>query len=718
MMKQLNKALAGLAIMSSLGVSAQQNNHSIDMDNVREGETIEYCTQHKKMMELMKNPAYMKIHMADQAILKRAEEDLKNNKQQGTVYTIPVVFHVLHSNGVENISRDQIMSSLDILNRDYRLQNTDANSVVSTFAGMPADIEIEFALATKAPNGTCFSGITRTVTPLTFDGSDGQDQVNAVVSGNDVYNGNWAPNKYLNIYICDEIGGAAGYTFNPAGWSGSSMYYNGIFVQHTYCGDQGTSSTYTSRTLTHEVGHWLNLSHTWGGNNNPGTSTSCSDDDAVDDTPRCIGLTACNLNANTCSNDATDGFWTSDVVDNAENYMDYSYCSKMFTPGQSTRMRAALTSSVAGRNNLWTTSNLNSTGAAIAPLCKAEFYSDKVTICSGDQIEFIDDSYHNVSGWTWTFTGGSPSSSTQQNPTVTYSTPGTYTVALTATDGSTSVSETKTSYITVLPNGRSLPIMEGFESITVPDGDWTVIDNNNNAWQVSSAAGATGSKSLKLSNTTSTDGDIDEFVSNNIDLSNVTDLELSFKYAFVRKSSANTDVLQVSASNDCGESWNVRKNISGTQLPTGTTTGSSYTPSAADWEEVTITNISSSYWIENFRFRFKFTSGGGNNIYIDDINIFDPNTVSVKENDFLTNLRLFPNPTAGNAELAFSLKSGKDVKITMTDMVGKTIEVINTGNLSSGTHRYNLPTAFLSSGVYFINLEIDGAIMTQKLIVE
>ena len=127
-MKQLNKALAGLAIIGSLGVSAQQNNHTIDMNNVREGETIEYCTQHKKMMELMKNPAYMKIHMADQAILKRAEEDLKNNKQQGTVYTIPVVFHVLHSNGVENISRDQIMSSLDILNRDYRLQNTLSES--------------------------------------------------------------------------------------------------------------------------------------------------------------------------------------------------------------------------------------------------------------------------------------------------------------------------------------------------------------------------------------------------------------------------------------------------------------------------------------------------------------------------------------------------------------------------------------------------------------
>jgi PKD repeat protein len=401
----------------------------------------------------------------------------------------------------------------------------------------------------------------------------------------------------------------------------------------------------------------------------------------------------------------------------------------MFTPGQAARMRAALTSGVAGRNNLWTTTNLNATGATSAPLCSAEFYSDKQTVCAGDQIDFIDDSYHNVSGWTWTFTGGSPSSSTQQNPTVTYNTPGTYAVVLTATDGSSSVSKTKTGYITVLSDGMNLPILEGFETISVPDANWGVTDYNNNAFQVSGAAGATGSKSLKLSNTTSIAGDIDEFVSNNIDLSNVSDLTLSFKYAFVKKSSANTDALQILASSNCGESWSVRKNISATQLPTGTTTGSSFTPSASDWEEVIITNISSSFWVDNFRFKFKFTSGGGNNIYIDDINIYDPTVdspgsgtsggaVSIEENDFLTNLKLFPTPTAGNAELAFSLKSGKDVKITMTDMVGKTIDVVAAGNLASGEHRYNLPTAFLSSGIYFVNVEIDGAIMTQKLIVQ
>ena len=167
--------------------------------------------------------------------------------------------------------RDQILDAVSILNRDYRLQNSDANSVQSVFSGMPADIEVEFALATKAPNGQCFSGITRTVSALTNDGSDGDNQVSEIISNNDVYNGQWAGNRYLNIFVCAYIGGAAGYTYTP--YSNNTSMYNGIRVLHDYVGSIGTSGSYSSRTLTHEVGHWLNLEHTWGPNNNPGNAT-------------------------------------------------------------------------------------------------------------------------------------------------------------------------------------------------------------------------------------------------------------------------------------------------------------------------------------------------------------------------------------------------------------------------------------------------------------
>ena len=105
---------------------------------------------------------------------------------------------------------------------------------------------------------------------------------------------------------------------------------DGIVIQHNYTGSIGTSNAYRSRTLTHEVGHWLNLRHPWGNSNNPGLAENCDEDDLVDDTPNTMGWTSCVLEGTTCGS-----------LDNVQNYMDYSYCGRMFTLGQKDRMRAA-----------------------------------------------------------------------------------------------------------------------------------------------------------------------------------------------------------------------------------------------------------------------------------------------------------------------------------------------------------------------------------------
>ena len=397
--------VSALMLLSLNALFAQ--NRVIDPTNTRDGESVEYCITHKKMNELIQDPEYRKSRANAELELKERLAN-KASVPKATLYKIPIVFHVLHNNGAENISDEQILDQVAILNRDFRRLNADANNVQAVFQGMPTDVEVEFVLATKAPNGTCFKGITRTVSSLTYDGSDGGAQVDAIVAGNDVYNGQWAGNKYLNVFVVAEAGGAAGYTTNPSSWSGTIMD-NGIWILHDYVGSIGTSNVQTSRAMTHEVGHWLDLSHTWGGNNNPGNASSCGTDDNVDDTPNCIGVTSCNLNANTCT--TVDPFFGSDMKDNVENYMDYSYCSKMFTQGQVDRMRAALLVSSTGRSNLWTMNNLNQTGATGATyLCKAEFTSNKKSVCLGDSIEFADDSYNAVTGWTWTFEGGSPAS--------------------------------------------------------------------------------------------------------------------------------------------------------------------------------------------------------------------------------------------------------------------------------------------------------------------
>lgn len=710
-----------LSIMAVLGLiftasSQQTTQNTIDPQNTRQGESVEYCRQHTYHAQMMNDPAYVQSLQEDEAI--RAQEEANGYPESTEIYYIPIVFHLLHNNGSEFISDDQIMDAFDILNRDYMLGNADANNVVNAFnasnpsaTAIPDTAHIQFRLATRAPDGTCFSGITHTVSAATSSG-DGQTQLNAIINGNDVYNGSWSGTRYMNVFICADLGGAAGYTFLPGNWN--TGMGNGIWILHDYVGSFGTSSAGRSRALTHEVGHWLNLPHPWGNSNNPGIGSNCNDDDGVNDTPDCIGVTSCNLSANTCSTD--NGYWSFDQIDNVENYMDYSYCSKMFTPGQVQRMRNALNSSVGGRNNVKSQSNLNLTGAnGTLTLCRADFSADRTTVCAGETVQFSDGSFNAVTGWTWSFPGGMPNTSTQEDPSVTYNTPGIYEVELVATDGTSSDTETKTGYIRVLPDGGSVPILEGFESFTTLDNiiEWEVVDPGNNAeWELNTQTGHTGSQCVKLPNFGQSSGNIDELVSSPVDLSGITSatgMTLSFRYAYRKRNSGNSERLRILVTNDCGDTWVPRRTIIGDILGTGTSS-TSWTPSSAsDWVTIHMTNITSAYWIDNFRYKFEFESGGGNNIYIDDINIYsgspsDDLVVGLEEQGAISHITLYPNPTEGDITVRFDAANAQELNLQVVDVTGKVIKT-NVVNASTGANMVVLGTDSMAPGMYFLNIE-------------
>ncbi len=708
MKKQLSTLLT-LTLCVSNSVFSQNHEHKSDQENMRPGEHVEYCTTHKKMNQLLSDPVRAKQYAKEQQefdnlmLAKRGD-----NSTKALVYTIPVVFHVLHNGGAENISREQILSALVVMNRDYAMLNADTASVQAPFQGIRAKADIKFVLATKAPNGACFSGITRTQSIETSNGDDGDAQMDAVVAGNDVYQGNWPGNKYLNVFVCADIGGAAGYTMNPGGWSASAMG-NGIWVLSTYVGDIGTSSSYTSRTLTHEVGHWLNLSHVWGGTNNPGVSCG---NDAVADTPACIGSTTCVLNTSTCSSD--NAYWGFDQIDNVENYMDYSYCSKMFTQGQVDRMRTALTVSSTGRANVVSAANLLAVGATTTPiLCSAKFTAPRRVICAGESIQFTDESFNVVTGWSWSFAGGSPATSTTQNPTVTYNTPGTYAVQLEATDGSNSNTANIAGYITVLPAPSGIPYYESFETFTnFTSPNWFVENGGGNAWSVTTTVGKTGTNSAKLENFNQTASQIDELESQSIDLSGITsatNATLSFRYAYRKRTSTNNDLLKVFASKDCGENWDIRRTLTASTMSGANTATSSWTPTPADWVTVHVTNISTTYWTENFRFMFQFTAGGGNNIYIDDINIYagaPSDDIVLGLNDFgsFQDINLFPNPADNELQISFSSQTGNNqLEFMITDLSGKMIKTLPV-NAHEGANLVFIETSDLSAGTYLIRM--------------
>lgn len=709
----MNKLIFGIStILLSTSLCAQK---AFNPQNARDGETVEYCHQHTKLEELrLNNPAAYQQVMADQAQLKLEAKNYVPQKSE-TVYTIPVVFHILHEGGSENISDQQIYDAVAIMNRDYRRLNADANNVHTDFAGMPTDVEIEFKLATKAPNGACFKGITRTLTSQT---NDGNNQFSAAMNGNDVFQGTWPHNRYLNIIVAKNIGGAAGYTMYPSNWGGGST--NAIYVLHNYVGSIGTSSAYSSRTLTHEVGHWLNLPHTWGNSNNPGLASNCDTDDGIADTPNTRGVTSCNLNENFCGPRA-----------NVENYMDYSYCSKMFTPGQATQMRTALTSSVAGRNNLWTTSNLNLTGAIDnPPLCKADFSATKRVVCVGETVQFNDQSYNTVSGWSWNFTGGSPATSTIENPTVTYAAPGTYAVSLTASNGGNTQSETKTAYITVLPEGASLPFFEGFESFNTTaevQSKWFINNPANNAgFELTSSAAHSGSKSLRLGNFGQPNNNLDEIESSTFDLSNETlgDVTLSYRVAYRKRNSNDNEYMRVYFSSTCGNVWVFRTSHNSNNMSSSTVVSSNWTPtSAADWKTYHIpfsTSAFNQYFVDNFRFKFAFESNGGNNFFIDDINIYngpasDTPVLGIENVDNVSGISLFPNPNDGEVNVAFTLNQGQSVTLNVMDVSGKILKtaVING---KEGENVVMLNNSDFASGMYFIQINANSTNQTLQFI--
>lgn len=722
--------LGALTLFSN--VQAQKPQRILDVQNMREGENVEYCITHKKHAALLQNPDYVNGLAIAEAEF--ASVSKKGEAQKATIYTIPVVFHVLHFGGIENISDEQILNALAILNRDYRKQNADTANVHPDFQGMPADIEVEFKLATIAPNGQCFSGITRTFSPLSLQGDDGGNQVDAIVAGNNVYNGVWPGNKYLNIFICGEIGGAAGYTYKPSNWGATSMQ-NGIWILHDYVGAIGTGSVGASRALTHEVGHWLNLDHTWGGNNNPGNTTSCPGaGDNVQDTPTCIGVTACLLNSNTCSND--NAYWGFDIRDNVENYMDYSYCSKMYTEGQRTRMRNALQVTSTGRANVVSAANLAAVGASGAPyLCKTDFSADKTTICLGNTVQFQDESYNAVASWSWVITPSSGwsfangTSASTANPAITFDTPGMYDVQLTASDGTNSDAETKTGFIRVLGAPASIPYWEGFEAYTTLDNlpNWEVFNApSNNAFVVESNFGHSGSKCVRLNNFGQVASNIDELTSTNIDLSSIDattgNVTLSFRYAYRKRTTSDYEYLKVFITGNCGENWAQRKTLGGNQLSNQVSSSSWAPTSQADWVTIHMTNVTNNYFTDNFRMRFKFEGEGGNNFFLDDINLYsgspsnDLVLAAVGQNQF-EDLNLYPNPTDGDIHVQFSAQVGGAAQLRITDLSGKSIANYPL-QVQAGANLVITDTKQLASGSYLMVLELNGESSIRPFVVK
>lgn len=260
-----------------------------------------------------------------------------------TIYRIPVVVHVIHLGGPlgegPNITDGQIFEQIKILNEDFRRKNADTVRTPTFFKSIAADARIEFVLAKEDPEGHPTDGIVR------VDASNAKEDVKKLSY--------WPAEDYMNVWVMD-MGRAAPYYAGSAQFPVSSLpglesasddrLTDGVLLNYKFFGKgYETWDSSQGRTLTHEVGHFLGLLHTWG-------VGGCGYTDYCEDTP---GTGTASYSCGETA--ACDGPFR--VM--YENFMDYSSdaCMNMFTHNQVARMRTVLENSPR-RLSLWTSHGL------------------------------------------------------------------------------------------------------------------------------------------------------------------------------------------------------------------------------------------------------------------------------------------------------------------------------------------------------------------------
>jgi PKD repeat protein len=677
------------------------------------------CGSHHKEAEL---------HMLHPEI-ETAYKDMRrmvNNlaKSNDSTIVIPIVFHVVHLYGQENISDQQIYRQVQILNEDFQKLNADTINIIPFFQDRAGNANIRFELARFDPFGECSNGINRYFNFETLNGDD-YTKLNP-----------WPRTRYLNVWVVRSMeNGVAGYAYYPSSVEGVGFWRDGIIIRHNFIGDTGTGSVMNSRALTHEVGHWLGLAHTWGSTNNPGLLNNCLSDDGIEDTPNTIGWTTCNLNGMTCDN----------VLDNVQNFMEYSYCSNMFTEGQANFMRTILNSTLSGRNALWNEHNLDMTlGDLNLPhACNpiADFNTNIRLVCMNTPIQFTNFSWRIAGDATylWEFPESNTPTSTAFNPTVTWSTPGWKTVRLTVTDSQGTHTKTESNYIFISPDYQDYVGPQTLTFDIENSAQYLVFnpENNEARWNVENSVGIGGSRGIILRNVSPhTDflpftneffyqnrlgGKIDEFITPSFDLSNTSNVNVSFFYSAATNATAVSDMterLRIFVSTNCGQTWNLRQTLTGMDLINNGTGHLNFIPNNnSTWSESTFF-LTANQTTGNVRLKFEYTASDfSNNIVIDNIRISGILSIENLENDF-SDILVYPNPVSANEPIFVNIPENlENITLHVYNGVGQEIfsldETIISGQTQVQLNQYN----HFTQGVYYLSFSDQIRSHTVKLIV-
>lgn len=641
----------------------------------------------------------------------REQEAPRAKRNEDDKRIIPVVVHVIHDGGTAKVPERAIRRMIERLNTDFQLKNEDTTQVQEVFKDRLADMNYEFRLVKKTPDGSCTNGITYTDDLLT-NGSLSLGNLSRYTS---IRNSGripfWDPESYLNIWTVQRIrNGGRGAIAGMANFPFFERLTDGIMVR----ADQIAAN---DRTLTHEVGHYIGLYHPFQDGCN-GTG------DRVDDTPPAAernGIIGCG-ERNTCGGQ---------LPDNLTNYMDYTTCGSMFTKGQ--KARADRFFSAQFRGELVSDANLSEVGvkvtskapkiATIEPgkrnLYTCENVSFRFSAQEG-QCEQGTFQYGEPTSVQWEFEGGKPQSSNAFSPEVSYDEPGTYEVSLTATNESGTDKVVKTRFINVLGADAALapPFIKGFEnSELVESGVAPVRKKDAPTWKRTTDAASFGEGALFLNNYNIRSERIAQFRLPRLDLSDMNNPTLKYDLAFATNPGEVSDRLRVYYSTDCGQTWEEAAINFHFNMTTKEQVDEAFYPEDdAEWLTKEVNNLPAK---SDLLVRFDWqTSAGGNNAFIDNIRM---NWTVGRESAVSANaepdIGVYPNPTKGTINLQNN-GSSLEGPIQVTNATGQVVYEASEVRLPGGADKsftaseLNLNT----KGVYYLSIRGSEKTITRKIV--
>jgi len=694
-----------------------------------------------------KNPDLKRIVAAERSRLAAAALQEKSviRARSNSTLTVPVVVHIVLPNPTI-ISDAQVQSQIDILNTDYAGLNGDSTRIPAAFKPFFGKGRIRFCLAKRTPSGESTNGIIRKVSSTKSDPGIGDPIKYSAQGGSDA----WDPTQYLNVWVGDDLTSSfLGYSFTPSlPLSIVPLVERGFVNQYQCFGKGGTTQApyNLGRTAVHEIGHYFNLEHIWGPTNCDGNDV-CSDDDGIGDTPKQEGCNYGNpVGVLTDNCTATDPgiMWM--------NYMDYvnDLSMVMYTPQQYARMEANFV------NVVWMQNLANSNGCtppqSVARDVRLVSLNNTITGSNSSFLYACNNSYQPnitvrnlgtasvnamrievkinggsavITNWSGTLNTASEISINLNPITLNNGTNNNFLIEITQVNGQDDQNTINNAYSApgiIYPFVLTQPLTEGFEQVIFPPSNWRLLNPDNNfTWQRTTDAARTGTASMVFDNFNSEENDLlDWMISPLIPAKGRDSIFLTFQIAaatFIKPSTitALADTLEIMVSSNCGTSFTSRYKKGGIGLvTTGDVAIETYfIPTTSQWRKDSVfIGFYDNNGPDNIQIAFKHTTNWENNIYIDDISIFNrqrnTNTgINDLYNDILSNIRIYPNPV--NTQLTIDqLNTGKNMPYRIVNIFG---QQVMSGILQN--QKSVIDISRLSSGVYFFHMK-EGAIKLIK----